>query len=195
MTVKFYRQLGGFKESYGLMFAIKPASYAVPFQVFRKNKLGLVIALALGGISSAHAQTGVLNNPTADSAMPATELETIVVTATRSEKTVQDTPIPVTVLDQKTLQANHARTLKDAIGLLPNVTLRQIVGKTGYEVVMQGFGGDQVLVLVDGLPLIASTSSTVNLNQYLNTEVEQIEVIKGASSAQYGSSAMGALSM
>lgn len=189
--MKFYRKFCRYQKSDGSVFAIKPIWCAVPYLGFKQNQLGLAIALSLGSMSSVYAQTDVLKNPTTSDVIPETKLETIVVTATRSEKTLQDTPIPVTVLDQKTLQANQARTLKDAIGLLPNVTLRQIVGKTGYEVVMQGLGGDQVLVLVDGLPLIASTGSTVNLNQYLNTEVEQIEVIQGASSAQYGSSAMG----
>ena len=125
------------------------------------------------------------------SAIPITTLDTTVVTATRSQKTLSNTPIPVTVIDSQMLTKHHAHTLKDAIALLPNVNLRQIHGKTGYEVVMQGMGGDQVLVLIDGLPITASTGSTVNLNQYLNTEVAQIEVIQGASSAQYGSSAMG----
>ena len=123
--------------------------------------------------------------------IPTATLDTIVVTATRSQKTLNNTPIPVIVIDSQMLAEHHAHTLKDAIALLPNVNLRQIHGKTGYEVVMQGMSGDQVLVLIDGLPITASTGSTVNLNQYLNTEVAQIEVIQGAASAQYGSSAMG----
>lgn len=61
----------------------------------------------------------------------------------------------------------------------------------GYEVSLQGLTSDQVLVLIDGLPISASTSSTVDLSQYSLADVEHIEVIKGAASAQYGSSAMG----
>lgn len=120
-----------------------------------------------------------------------TTFDPIVVTATRSNRVLSDAPIPVQVLSQADLKENHAHTLKQALALLPNVYLREIHGKTGYEVLMQGFSGDQVLVLIDGLPITASTGSTVNLNQYLNVDVEQIEVIQGAASAQYGSSAMG----
>jgi|GEM_PF-183501 len=120
-----------------------------------------------------------------------TTFDPIVVTATRSNRVLSDAPVPVQVLSQADLKENHAHTLKQALALLPNVYLREIHGKTGYEVLMQGFSGDQVLVLIDGLPITASTGSTVNLNQYLNVDVEQIEVIQGAASAQYGSSAMG----
>ncbi|MCH8505413.1 MAG: TonB-dependent receptor, partial [Ectothiorhodospiraceae bacterium] len=50
---------------------------------------------------------------------------------------------------------------------------------------------EQVLVLVDGLPISASTGSTVDVSQLALTEVERIEIVKGATSAQYGSAAMG----
>lgn len=126
-----------------------------------------------------------------DNSAPSTKLDTVVVTATKSSKTLNDAPVVVQVLDKKTLNDNQAHTLKDALKLLPNVYLRQIHGKTGYEVVMQGFSGDQVLVLIDGLPITASTGSTVNLNQYLTMDIEQIEIVQGAASAQFGSAAMG----
>lgn len=119
------------------------------------------------------------------------QLDPIVVTATRSDRLLSSAPVPVQVLGKETLQQHHAHTLKQALALLPNVTLREIHGKSGYEVLMQGFSGDQVLVLIDGMPVTASTGSTVDLAQYLNVDVEQIEVIQGAASAQYGSSAMG----
>lgn len=126
-----------------------------------------------------------------DNRVPSTKLDTVVVTATKSSKTLNDAPVAVQVLDKKTLDDNQAHTLKDALKLLPNVYLREVHGKTGYEVVMQGFSGDQVLVLIDGLPITASTGSTVNLNQYMNMDIEQIEIVQGAASAQFGSAAMG----
>lgn len=128
---------------------------------------------------------------TSSSTMPIAKFDPIVVTATRSNKYLSESPVAVQVLDKRKLNENHAHTLKEALQLLPNVYLAQLHGKTGYEVRMQGLSGDQVLVLIDGLPVSASTSSSFNINQYLNTTIEQIEVIQGAASAQYGSSAMG----
>lgn len=110
----------------------------------------------------------------ANSAMPSTVLDPIVVTATRSKRALSDAPVKVDVISSKQIEDNHAHTLKEALELLPNVYLKQVHGKTGYEVSMQGFTGDQVLVLIDGLPITASTGSTVNLNQYMTMDIEQI---------------------
>ncbi len=118
-------------------------------------------------------------------------LAPVVVTATRSEKSADDAPIRTEVVTRQEIERTHARTLKQALENVPGLQLREVHGKSGYEVSLQGLTSDQVLVLVDGLPITPSTGSTVDLSQYLLNEVEQIEVVKGATSAQYGSSAMG----
>ena len=167
-----------------------------------RHPLALAIALSISVLPiSANAIENTSQNAaeknvdslvnTSAQAMPNVELETIVVTATRSDRALSDAPVAVQVLSRQKLDDNQAHTLKDALALLPNVYLREVHGKTGYEVSMQGFSGDQVLVLIDGLPITASTGSTVNLNQYLNMDIEQIEIVQGAASAQFGSAAMG----
>lgn len=118
-------------------------------------------------------------------------LDTIVVTGTRSEKKLIDSPIRTEIISEDELKRTNALTLKDALENIPGILLREIHGKSGYEISLQGLSSDQVLILIDGLPLAASTSSTVDLDQYLIGGIEHIEVIKGAASAQYGSSAMG----
>jgi len=127
----------------------------------------------------------------AQQAAPGDPLPTVVVTGTRSEKTLDETPIRTEVVDHQEIERTHARTLKDALENVPGLQLREIHGKSGYEVTLQGMTSDQVLILIDGLPITASTGSTVDVSQYLLTEVDHVEVVKGASSAQYGSSAMG----
>lgn len=130
--------------------------------------------------------------PAGPKAQPvAAAVDTVVVTGTRTERSADDAPVRTEVVGPEELRRTHARTLKEALENLPGLQLREIHGKSGYELSMQGLGSDQVLVLVDGLPLTASTGSTVDLSQYLLTDVERIEVVKGAASAQYGSSAMG----
>ena len=153
----------------------------------RRCPLAISIALALSTVVPVLSQAA----PVATDNMPTARLDPIVVTATRSERALSDAPVAMQVISRETLDDNHAHTLKDALALLPNVYLREVHGKTGYEVSMQGFTGDQVLVLIDGLPITASTGSTVNLNQYMNMDIEQIEVVQGAASAQFGSAAMG----
>ena len=153
----------------------------------RRCPLAISIALALSTVVPVLSQAA----PVVTDNMPAARLDPIVVTATRSERALSDAPVAMQVISREMLDDNHAHTLKDALALLPNVHLREVHGKTGYEVSMQGFTGDQVLVLIDGLPITASTGSTVNLNQYMNIDIEQIEVVQGAASAQFGSAAMG----
>ncbi len=164
--------------------------------LLRRSPLAISVALALFAFTSVSAQAAPIfaetnGDMTDDAAMPSTRLDPIVVTATRSERALSDAPVALQVLSRQQLDDNHAHTLKEALALLPNVYLREVHGKTGYEVSMQGFTGDQVLVLIDGLPITASTGSTVNLNQYMNMDIEQIEVVQGAASAQFGSAAMG----
>lgn len=153
----------------------------------RRCPLAISIALTLSTVVPVLSQAA----PVATDNMPTARLDPIVVTATRSKRALSDAPVAMQVISRKTLDDNHAHTLKEALALLPNVHLREVHGKTGYEVSMQGFTGDQVLVLIDGLPITASTGSTVNLNQYMNMDIEQIEVVQGAASAQFGSAAMG----
>ncbi|CAG9182161.1 TonB-dependent receptor plug domain-containing protein [Cupriavidus pampae] len=118
-------------------------------------------------------------------------LPSIVVTGTRSEKDIDETPVKTEVVTRQEIERTHARTLKDALENVPGLQLREIHGKSGYEVSLQGMTSDQVLILIDGLPISASTGSTVDVSQYLTADVDRVEVVKGASSAQYGSSAMG----
>ncbi|MCA3207452.1 TonB-dependent receptor plug domain-containing protein, partial [Cupriavidus sp.] len=147
----------------------------------RLKTLAVVAGTLLAAAPQARAQQAGSGDP----------LPTVVVTGTRSEKTLDETPIRTEVVDRQEIERTHARTLKDALENVPGLQLREIHGKSGYEVTLQGMTSDQVLILIDGLPISASTGSTVDVSQYLLTEVDHVEVVKGASSAQYGSSAMG----
>ncbi|WP_111655998.1 TonB-dependent receptor plug domain-containing protein [Isoalcanivorax indicus] len=118
-------------------------------------------------------------------------LDQIVVTGTRTERSVIDAPVRTEVVTRQELERTHARSLKEALENVSGLQLREIHGKAGYEVSLQGLSGEQVLVLVDGLRISASTGSTVDVSQLALTEVERIEIVKGATSAQYGSAAMG----
>jgi len=123
-----------------------------------RSKLAISIALAVSSLApfSVQAAPPLAESNidiTSDASMPSIRLDPIVVTATRSERALSDTPVALQLLSRQQLDDNHAHTLKEALTLLPNVYLREIHGKTGYEVSMQGFTGDQVLVLIDGLPI------------------------------------------
>ena len=64
-----------------------------------------------------------------------------------------------------------------------------IRGGSGYS----GGAGSRVLMLLDGLPYLAAQSGAADLNSLPMENLEQIEVIKGAASSMYGSSALNGL--
>ena len=151
----------------------------LPTSLFLRTPLWLLTGVASVSLAN-----------TAGAADPST-LQTVVVSATRSERAIEESTVPISVVSRSEIERTRARTLKQALENVPGLQLREVHGKSGFELSLQGLGGDQVLVLIDGLPITASTGSTVDLGQYLVGEVERVEVVKGASSAQYGSSAMG----
>ena len=132
-----------------------------------------------------------LVSPLAFSAESPSQLDPLVVSATRVERQLSDAPVRMEVVSRYEIKNIHARSLKEALENIPGLQLREIHGKSGYEASLQGFTSDQLLIVIDGMPLAASTGSSVDLSQYAVLDIERIEVIKGAASAQYGSSAMG----
>ena len=117
-------------------------------------------------------------------------LDPVVVTASRTERLQSEAPVRTEVISRTEIDKTHARSLKEALANVPGLQLRPVHGKSGYEAVMQGMTSDQLLVLINGMPMAASTGSTADLSQLALVDVERIEVVKGAASAQYGSSAM-----
>lgn len=118
-------------------------------------------------------------------------LNELVVTGTRTERQLLDTPVRTEVVTAEEIEKTHARNLKEALENVPGLQLREIHGKPGYEVWLQGVESDRVLVLIDGLPMTATTGSTVDVSQLSVLDIERVEVVKGAVSAQYGSSGIG----
>ncbi|MBU2953547.1 TonB-dependent receptor plug domain-containing protein [Marinobacter sp. F3R08] len=118
-------------------------------------------------------------------------LDELVVTGTRTERQLLDTPVRTEVVTADELEKTHARSLKEALENVPGLQLREIHGKPGHEVWLQGIESDRVLVLIDGMPMTATTGSTVDVSQLSVLDIERVEVVKGAVSTQYGSSGIG----
>ncbi|MCD1631635.1 TonB-dependent receptor plug domain-containing protein [Marinobacter shengliensis] len=118
-------------------------------------------------------------------------LDELVVTGTRTERQLLDTPVRTEVVTAKELERTHARSMKEALENVPGVQLREVHGKPGYEVWLQGVEADRVLVLIDGMPMTATTGSSVDVSQLAVLDIERVEVVKGAVSAQYGSAGIG----
>jgi iron complex outermembrane receptor protein len=123
------------------------------------------------------------------------QLEGIVVTATRGERRVEDTPLRVEVIDEEEVAEKVSMTPGD-VAMMLNETSGLRVQATnpslgGANVRMQGLRGRYSLVLADGLPLYGGQSGALGLLQIPPVDLARVEVIKGAASALYGSSALG----
>lgn len=115
----------------------------------------------------------------------------VVVTGTKTERNLLDVPVRTEVVTEEQLQETHARDLAEGLKHVPGVMIKPIHGKTGQEIWLQGFDANRVLVLIDGLPVTASTGSSVDLTQISVADVDHVEIVKGSVSALYGSEAMG----
>ena len=114
-----------------------------------------------------------------------------VTTGTRTVKILSEAPIKTEVITQKEIANTHAKDVSEAIKHIPGLLLKETHGKQGSGVWIQGFNSDRVLILINGEPMTSSTGQTVDLSQLNVSDIEKIEIIKGASSALYGSQAMG----
>jgi len=113
----------------------------------------------------------------------------IIVTGTRTPKPRGDSPIPVEVIDHDDIEASGAEDLAELLEDHPGIDLQR--GMLGASLRMQGLEPEHVLITVDGNRLIGRRDGTLDLSRLPISEIERIEIVKGASSALYGSDAMG----
>lgn len=123
----------------------------------------------------------------------ATLLETIVVSASKFEKKLGEETVSMDVIKPSFLENQNLVTLDNAIERNPGVAVIDgqvnIRGGAGYS-----YGaGSRVLLLLDDLPILQADAGFPNWSSIPTENIGQIEIIKGAASALYGSSAMNGI--
>lgn len=118
-------------------------------------------------------------------------LEKTVVTATRTAKNIFEVPIRTEVVTATDIQKSQAKNIADALKYIPGLFISESHGKRGQIASIQGFDANRILILINGERQTAPTGSSIDLTQISTNGVERIEIVKGASSALYGSEAMG----
>ena len=129
---------------------------------------------------------------TNDSAVPGI-LETTVITASRLQQAIKNSPYTAHELTRQDLDEQLFRTLPDALRNIPGVMIQKTTHGHGSPYI-RGFTGRQNLLLVDGIRMNNSSWRNGPV-QYWNTfdqfNLAQLEVIKSQGSIQYGSDALG----
>ena len=117
-------------------------------------------------------------------------LQTVVVTATRTPKALKDIPVVTRVISAQEIRQADATDIKDLLQQqLPGLEFSWSMGQQVMN--MGGYDGNNILFLVDGERLAGESMDNVDFSRINLQNVARIEIVKGAASTLYGSSAMG----
>jgi outer membrane receptor protein involved in Fe transport len=150
----------------------------------------IAAGLSLGVTTSVSAQTV---------ATPVTELDALIVTATKRNESVRDVAIPISAVSGADLQKVNANSLADYIVRLPGVTfndyqpgisevvVRGIAATTYHEQgqTTTGYYLNEVVVVEPGFPIGIPDVDTFDL--------DRVEVLRGPQGTLFGSSTLGGL--
>lgn len=119
-----------------------------------------------------------------------TSLDEVVVSAGKYEQKLSEVTISMEVIKPNLIENKNITNADALMNQVPGVTVNDgqasIRGGSGFS-----YGaGSRVLVLVDEMPMISADAGDIKWNYLPIENVEQIEVIKGAASALFGSSAL-----
>ena len=142
-------------------------------------------------ITSAILSTGIASQATA-----ATELEQMVVTATKTEQSIDRVTASVQVITEQDIAKMGASTLKDIFKNSPGLILQYGTFPSGSaasksSVNIRGVGATGSLWLIDGRRLSGEVKNPYDMDRIPAAMIERIEIVKGPMSALYGADAVG----
>ncbi len=118
--------------------------------------------------------------------------DAIVVTATRTAHTADDTLASVTVITRQDIERLQARSIEDLLRGELGVSISNNGGPgKATSVFFRGTNSDHVLVLIDGIKVGSATLGTTAFQDIPVDQIERIEIVRGPRSSLYGSEAIG----
>lgn len=121
-----------------------------------------------------------------------TQLDRIVVTATRTEQAEDETLASVTVIDREQIDRLQPASLPELLRGMPGIAVANNGGPGKQSsVFVRGASGSQVLVLVDGIRIGSATAGLAAFQDIPVDQIERIEIARGPFSSLYGSEALG----
>ncbi|OGF66587.1 MAG: hypothetical protein A2Y62_01100 [Candidatus Fischerbacteria bacterium RBG_13_37_8] len=118
--------------------------------------------------------------------------EEIVVTATRTQIPLKEVPIRTELINAVEIEESGEKTVYDILNTRAlGLWVQQSCTNCNFtELRMQGLEGGYSQVLIDGQPIFTGLASVYGLQQIRSENIQQIEIVKGSSSALYGSQAI-----
>ncbi len=149
----------------------------------RHSVLALALALALPTLAQAQSS---------DATSHATDLDNVVVTATRTAITADAALAAVEVIDRAQIERSGAHSLQELLRGRAGIT---IVNQGGLgklsTLFMRGTESDHTLFLIDGIRIGSPTSGLASLQDLPLEQIERIEIVRGPRSSLYGADAIG----
>ena len=141
----------------------------------------LSFAIALTMIASAQEDT-----------TKAKELSEVVVTGQYKPQSAKASVYQVRSISKERIQKQGATKLQDVLSNELNIRFNQDVATGGSSITMLGLKGQNVKILVDGMPMTGrqGTSNEIDINQIDINSIERIEIVEGPMSVVYGADAL-----
>jgi iron complex outermembrane receptor protein len=159
-----------------------------------QKSLLLVLAMLYTGIAKAQNTTDTTSIYKTDQTQ---EMEEVVISSTRSSRTIRDIPTRVEFIAGEELDEKANMKPGDIRMVLSESTGIQVqttsATSANASIRIQGLDGRYTQILKDGFPLYSGASSGLGLLQIPPLDLKQVEVIKGAASTLYGGGAIAGL--
>ncbi len=122
----------------------------------------------------------------------AAEQEAVIVTATRTAQTADESLASVSVITREDIEQSQATNVTELLRLQAGIDIARS-GGPGQQtsLFLRGTNSNQSLVLIDGMRVSSATTGGFAWQNLSLTDVERIEIVRGPHAAQYGSDAIG----
>tara|TARA_Y100000589_G_scaffold197995_1_gene186990 strand:+ start:2916 stop:4916 length:2001 start_codon:yes stop_codon:yes gene_type:complete len=117
------------------------------------------------------------------------DIDEVVVTAQYSQKSSSKAVHKVKVINRKKIESLGAVNLRDVLTNEANVRITQD-NILGSSTSVQGLSGQNIKILIDGVPVIGRVGGNIDLSQININDIDRIEIIEGPLSVEYGTNAL-----
>jgi vitamin B12 transporter len=119
------------------------------------------------------------------------ETESVVVSATRFDIPLDQSPATVSVISSEDIEQKQIQRVSDALREVPGLSVVQTgTGGQLTSVFMRGLPSEDVQVLLDGIPINQGLSGAMNFADFTTDDIDRIEVVRGPQSTIYGPRAL-----
>ena len=150
-------------------------------QLYKRIWIGFFVIFTVAGIKLSFAVT----EPRDD----LFQMGEVVVTGTKTERRLKDTPVITEVITRSEIEATGAENIGEVLEHRVGIVVNRDAHGDGVQ--LQGLDSDYILILLDGEPQVGRIAGKLDLARIAVENVDRIEIVKGASSALFGSAAMG----